>query len=168
MSLGPRLVPLTGGTQDQTPITAWEPRKAGQWVVKFFLQKGTGVAVGLMPSGAVLQHEGFAQSSPGAWASGEERICFWFIAEVETWNKAIPFIHRRRHSVLRNATSLPSATPLSIQEYPGRSPLELLLLTAYVVAKQREKKHFPHPELCKRTFCDMEQFYICDAQYGKY
>lgn len=63
---------------------------------------------------------------------------------------------------------LPLLLPPSIQEYPGRSPLELLLLTAYVLAKPREKKHFPHPELCKRTFCDRKLFYICGAQYGNY
>lgn len=49
--------------------------------------QGTGVTVGLMPSGAVLQHGASAQSSPCARASGEDRICFWFIAEVGTWNK---------------------------------------------------------------------------------
>lgn len=31
MSSGPRLVPLTGGTQDQSPITAWEPPQS--WTV---------------------------------------------------------------------------------------------------------------------------------------
>jgi hypothetical protein len=48
--------------------------------------QGTGVAAGLMQSGAAPQHGGVTQSEPrtGFWG---ERACFWFIAEVETWNK---------------------------------------------------------------------------------
>lgn len=67
--------------------------------------------------------------------------------------KAIPFIYGGRHSVLRNATSLP-ATPLSTQEYPGRSPLALLLLTAYVLAS-RGGRNTSHTQSCAKELSVM-------------
>lgn len=67
--------------------------------------------------------------------------------------KAIPFIYGGRHSVLRNATSLP-ATPLSIQEYPGRWPLELLLLTAYVLAS-RGRRNTSYTQRCAKELSVM-------------
>lgn len=67
--------------------------------------------------------------------------------------KAIPFIYGGRASVLRNATSLP-ATPPSTQEYPGRSPLALLLLTAYILAS-RGRRNTSHTQSCAKELSVM-------------
>lgn len=67
--------------------------------------------------------------------------------------KAVPFIYGGRASVLRNATSLP-ATPPSTQEYPGRSPLALLLLTAYVLAS-RGRRNTSHTQSCAKELSVM-------------